>query len=446
MNGESIYLAMDIIDDGAVAQAVAPVNKKRGGLVRRALPAAAAACLILGVGAAMAFGGAASGKKNEDEKQAGVADPTQQAEFTEQPLASDEPSPTEVFDYPAPTESAEWLRFFKHAGEMYYEHRILPAEADIFGDRIGIAYFAAELNKKHEDYGELAGSMRGSVYKVKGVDPRLFLCMREQDGRVVLFINETNADFARGSDLFEDMLHISESGMKLRMVEYGGDEEHYYELDPGRSGAADELIALMDRGECVMQPTGVYSGLGKSMDLLFCREDGLTVSVTARRGGFVELSDHRITQEGKYLRFKVDEEELGRLMDELEANRFEIPDDEFRIAEDLASCAKDERLGKYVPQTMPEGYELVYATIYRKIDEQTGALLDTQRIEFELKDAGDRYLCADISYYKSKVVQSHANYENMNALLFRESAMIDLKGDFGVTEEVFREFVESFGE
>jgi hypothetical protein len=34
----------------------------------------------------------------------------------------------------------------------------------------------------------------------------------------------------------------------------------------------------------------------------------------------------------------------------------------------------------------------------------------------------------------------------MNALLFRESAMIDLKGDFGVTEEVFREFVESFGE
>ena len=53
MNGESIYMAMDIIDDGAVAQAVAPVNKKRGGLVKRALPAAAAACLILGVGAAM---------------------------------------------------------------------------------------------------------------------------------------------------------------------------------------------------------------------------------------------------------------------------------------------------------------------------------------------------------------------------------------------------------
>ncbi len=442
MNGESIYMAMDKVADSDAAEALEPCLKGNKARAGRFVPAAAAACLLAVIAAAVIAGGAVEKRK----AQTAEASPTQQAEFTEQPLASEEPSPTEVFDYPAPMEGAEWLRFFKHAGEMYYEHRMLPAEADIFGDRIGIAYFAAELNKKHEDYGELAGSIRGSVYKVKGVDPRLFLCMREQDGRVVLFINETNCDFARGSDLFEDMLHISESGMKLRMVEYGGDEEHYYELDPGHSGAADELIALMDRGECVMQPTGVYSGLGKSMDLLFCREDGLTVSVTARRGGFVELSDHRITQEGKYLRFKVDEEELGRLMDELEANRFEIPDDEFRIAEDLASCAKDERLGKYVPDSIPEGYELLYAVIYRKIDEQTGALIGAERIEFELKDAAGRYLCADIAYYRSKGEQSHANYDNMTAVLFRESAMIVLKGDFGVTEEVFREFVESFDE
>ncbi len=436
MNGESIYTALESINDGAIEEALKPALRQDKLRAGRIIQIAAAACLLAALAAAMIAGGILEKKKTR----------TAYTEPSEQPPVPTEPSPTKAYDDPS-TQSGQLLRFFKHEGCMYYAQRVLPSGADIFGERIGTAYYAAAPNKKNEDYGELAGSMNGSVFKVKGVDPGLFLCMREQNGSVLLFLNETKCDFVRGSDLFEDMLHIGDSSMKLRIVESGNDKDSYYELDPEHATALDGLISLMDSGECMMQPAGSISELGKSMDLLLCRDDGLAVNIIVWRGGFVELADHRIAGKDMHLRFKVDADELNSLMDEIEENTFDIPDDEFRTTEDLASCAKDERLGKYVPRSIPEGYELLFAVIHRKVDEQTGALLDTEWIEFELRDAAWHYICADIYYYGSAgELPNRVDYEKKTAVLYREDAIIELKGEFGVTEEVFREFVESFGE
>ena len=62
---------------------------------------------------------------------------------------------------------------------------------------------------KKDGYVDLAGSISGDFYTVKGYDPTFMLCMKCENGLVSTFVNDNDMILCTGADLFEDRLHLT---------------------------------------------------------------------------------------------------------------------------------------------------------------------------------------------------------------------------------------------
>ncbi len=103
----------------------------------------------------------------------------------------------------------DMLAFFIWQGRSYVQYEYELAEVDLVGEYVGTAVGLIDEWTKKEGYIDLAGSISGDFYTVKGYDPSFMLCMKRENGMVSTFVNDNDMILSTGADLFEDRLHLT---------------------------------------------------------------------------------------------------------------------------------------------------------------------------------------------------------------------------------------------
>lgn len=194
--------------------------------------------------------------------------------------------------------AADMLAFFIYQGRCYLQYDRLDHGSDLVGEKVGTATGLIDEWTPAEGYVELAGSVSGDFYTVRGFDPSFMLCMKEEDDAVQLFVCNNGITLYQGSELFEDRLGLSEG---LKAVTYE-DEDSWYD---GKEdihtlhdlNAVKTLIAAMDKAQFQLSDQAdLYEekkdgGLSKELYHVYCKLDnGVTVTLRLFQGGYVTFT------------------------------------------------------------------------------------------------------------------------------------------------------------
>lgn len=193
--------------------------------------------------------------------------------------------------------AADMLAFFIYQGRCYLQYDRLDHGSDLVGEKVGTATGLIDEWTPAEGYVELAGSVSGDFYTVRGFDPTFLLCMKEEGNAIQLFVCNNGITLYQGSELFEDRLGLSD-GLKAVTYEdedswYDGEEDIHtlHDLD-----AAKALIAAMDKATFQLSDQAdLYEeqdgGLSKELYHVYCKLDnGVTVTLRLFQGGYVTFT------------------------------------------------------------------------------------------------------------------------------------------------------------
>lgn len=192
---------------------------------------------------------------------------------------------------------ADMLAFFIYQGRCYLQYDRLDHGSDLVGDLVGTATGLIDEWTPAEGYVELAGSVSGDFYTVRGFDPAFLLCMKEEGDAVQLFVCNNGITLYQGSELFEDRLGLSDG---LKAVTYEDEDSWYYGKENLHTldnlDAAKTLIAAMDEAEFQFSDQAeLYEeedgGLSKELYHVYCKLDnGVTVTLRLFQGGYVTFT------------------------------------------------------------------------------------------------------------------------------------------------------------
>lgn len=194
---------------------------------------------------------------------------------------------------------ADMIGFFIYQGRCYVELDWFEAEDDFVGEYLGTATGMIDEWTPKEGYVELAGSISGDFYSVNGYDPSFLLCMKKDDGMVATYINNNGITLKKGSDLFEERLHLANRYSSVNYQtskDWNYDlgepvplEDTYYEVvDAFVEALNDSDFMLLSDIPLENENDNVYDS--KEMyHLFFHMEDGMTIHLRLLEGGYVSL-------------------------------------------------------------------------------------------------------------------------------------------------------------
>ena len=193
--------------------------------------------------------------------------------------------------------AADMLAFFIYQGRCYLQYDWIDHGSDLVGEKLGTATGLIDEWTPAEGYVELAGSVSGDFYTVRGFAPAFLLCMKEEGNAVQLFVCNNGITLYQGSELFEDRLGLSD-GLKAVTYEdedswYDGEEDIHtlHDLDAVKTliAAMDEAaFQLSDQADLYEEQDG---GLSKELYHVYCKLDnGVTVTLRLFQGGYVTFT------------------------------------------------------------------------------------------------------------------------------------------------------------
>lgn len=141
---------------------------------------------------------------------------------------------------PSESSAADMLAFFIYQGRCYAQYEWIYDNADIVGEYLGTATGLINEWTPQEGYVELAGSVRGDFYEVKGYNPSFMLCMKDEADAVSTYVCNTGITLKYGSELYEDRLHLAGN---YSAIEYESRASWYY--------SKKEIFQLDDAGGVV---------------------------------------------------------------------------------------------------------------------------------------------------------------------------------------------------
>ena len=218
MNKDLIFDAMEYIDDNMLED----VNALRSGspekhnrIWMRYISAAACVCIVLGgllfasqfynmksypesdgMDNEMMAEGAGGLSGNSDTANPGVTIPK-----TEVSLKAGQTS--------------DMLGFFIYESRMYVQYEWIQDHPELVGEYVGTCTGLIDEWTKKDGYVDFAGSVSGDFFTVNGYDPSDMLCMKGNDGSVMVYFNDNGFTLYRGSDLFNDRLHLDNNYSKV---------------------------------------------------------------------------------------------------------------------------------------------------------------------------------------------------------------------------------------
>lgn len=367
MKAESISYALNMLNDDIIEEADrarADANKRR----RWPRIVATAACICIIAALVLIWRGISARRDGMGENTApgsGVTIP-----------------PMEVSLSASAASSAQMMGFFIYQGHCYVHYDWVYDDVDIIGKRLGTATGLIDEWTPRDGYVDLAGSVKGDFYEVKGYDPSFMLCMKEEDGAIALYVCDTGITLKYGSELYEDRLHLSGNYTSVQYESrdswYEGDNE-LYRLE-GADALLRAFIKGLDAAEfmfCDSVPHEGANDLFSEMELYhlyFNMHNGTTVHLRLWKDGYV------LYQGLIDVCVQVKDESYNTLIDVLENHTGAVPE-EFHSGERTAEdCMNDPELGKYVPAYAPDDMAAEQAEILYYIDSESARETGTREL------------------------------------------------------------------
>ena len=269
--------------------------------------------------------------------------------------------------------TANMIGFFIYQGRCYVQYERIYDDVDIIGERLGTAAGLIDEWTPKEGYVELAGSVGGDFYAVKGYDPAFMLCMKETTGEITTYICNNGITLKYGSELYEDRLHLSGN---IESVEYESRASWYY----GRGeryrmdevgGAVLDFIAGLDGAEFIpydsvpLDKGKTYIAETELYHLHFRMRDGMTVHLRLHENGYVRF-DGVLP-----LCAQVPEEAFNALLSLLDGRAGSTAVEVEPVGTTPEGCRNDPELGRYVPAYAPEDVAFAHASIYYELGRET---------------------------------------------------------------------------
>lgn len=285
MKGKRILNALGNVDDSYIEEAAPGTSRRaRHGWVKWVSVAACLCIVLMGV---FVFRG---------EKQSAAASNGSGITVSEEGVYI---PPTKVMLSKSDDAVHDMMGFFIYQGRCYVQYEWIYDEADFVGERLGTAEGMIDEWTPEEGYVELAGSVSGDFYSVKGFDPSFMLCMVHEDGAVELYINSNGLTLKTGADLFEERLHLSEN---YTDVTFETRESWYYSegkistIDGENVESIEAFIAAIDeapfmRTEDIPLSEGqnnIYDDL-EIYHVYFETESGIPIHLRLFEGGYVSF-------------------------------------------------------------------------------------------------------------------------------------------------------------
>lgn len=367
MRKEQLSDALNMLSDDIIEEtdAVRTNSKPRRRWVR---PIAAAACICLIVAGVFAW-------RNFSDHADGVTIPKREVSLSA-------------------GQSGEMLRFFIYQGNCYFEYDRIYDDVDIIGKRLGTATGLIGERTPQDKYVELAGSVKGDFYEVKGYDPSFMLCMKDADGSIFLYVRDLGLTLRYGSELYTDRLHLDGNYASVQYESYDSWYEGRHELY--QLNASDDLIrdfidglnaaefAPYDETEDIYSKTASYH-------LYFKMQDGTTVHLLLWKDGYVIYQGLW----GAYVQLQKDS--YNKLLEVLENHTGAVPV-AYRSREKTAEdCVNDPELGKYVPSYTPDDMNVEWVEILYYLDPETAKETGTKKLAIGYYDTSDETKWYDVT-------------------------------------------------
>lgn len=367
MRKEQLSDALNMLSDDIIEEtdAVRTNSKPRRRWVR---PIAAAACICLIVAGVFAW-------RNFSDHADGVTIPKREVSLSA-------------------GQSGEMLRFFIYQGNCYFEYDRIYDDVDIIGKRLGTATGLIDEWTPQDGYVELAGSVKGNFYEVKGYDPSFMLCMKDADGSIFLYVRDSGLTLKYGSELYTDRLHLDGNYASVQYESYDSWYEGRHELY--QLNASDDLIrdfidglnaaefAPYDETEDIYSKTASYH-------LYFKMQDGTTVHLLLWKDGYVIYQGLW----GAYVQLQKDS--YNKLLEVLENRTGAVPV-AYRSREKTAEdCVNDPELGKYVPSYTPDDMNVEWVEILYYLDPETAKETGTKKLAIGYYDTSDETKWYDVT-------------------------------------------------
>jgi len=104
--------------------------------------------------------------------------------------------------------AADMIGFFIYQGKVYTQYEWIYDDIDIVGEYLGTATGLIDEWTPADGYVELAGSVSGDFYSVKGYDPSFMLCMNDPSGAICTYVCSRGITVKYGSELYDERLHL----------------------------------------------------------------------------------------------------------------------------------------------------------------------------------------------------------------------------------------------
>lgn len=232
MRGNELLDKMELVEPAYVEAADQQPRRRKSGWVMWGV---AAACVCLVVVGAMTW------SRSEPDSQANSGITVTEEGVTIPPLDVSLSA----------DEAADMIAFFIYQGRCYVQYDWIYGNTDLVGEYLGTATGLIDEWTPKEGYVELAGSVRGDFYAVKGYDPSFMLCMTDTEGVVSTYVCNRGITLKYGSELYEDRLHLSGNydavQFESRASWYYSQGEVYQLLDGNATVA--EFVAQLNAAE-----------------------------------------------------------------------------------------------------------------------------------------------------------------------------------------------------
>lgn len=209
--------------------------------------------------------------------------------------------PPRVLDVQNNTSEANMIAFFIYQGRWYEHYAFVDMNENLVGEYLGTATGSIDEWSEKDEYVELSGSVQGDFYAVNGYDPNFMLCMRSGiDGELSLYICNNGITLSRGSELYEDRLHLAENyrGVTFEsQASWNYSKGEIHSLDTAENKALTDFISALNDAAFILKQDVPFD---KDKDaeavsvfdsclyhLYFQMEDGITVHLRLIEGGYV---------------------------------------------------------------------------------------------------------------------------------------------------------------
>ena len=192
---------------------------------------------------------------------------------------------------------SDMIGFFIYEGRCYVYYENFSEAEGVVGEYLGTVTGMIDEWTPEEGYVDLAGSIQGDFYAVKGYDPEFMLCTKEANGIVSMYICNNGITLKYGKELYEDRLHLSGNIVGVQYESRDSwfySKEEVYELDK-EEAYIREFIEKLDAEEFLLCRDVIeQEGWEHIVDaeiyhMSFLMENGTKIHLRLHENGYVRF-------------------------------------------------------------------------------------------------------------------------------------------------------------